>query len=257
MSCIYLARRRTCPSEERRRLEKAAAVHFAARGRRGSFRGKMARPWIVRALVLCCWLASSVNAECGVTPAQIDFTGSNVSLIMLDAEGSETNWPFPGGSVRWTNVGTALIDDSPQAYDVLVIEQEGSTRPYTQPGASSSAAALSGGFACLNVGVTNSSCTNGGVYDSNWTPAQPLSEACSTGGLQSGGAQFTFRFVKTGTTELMPAFDLIQVWASLPSPCRALTHATLRHLPRPAAQSLAALIDPHMKPNGCSYSLCE
>ena len=238
----------------------------------------MARPGVLRALVLGCWLAS-VHADCGVTPAQIDFTGTNVSPIMLDALGAETNWPFPGGSVRWTNVGTAQLEDEGvviyQAYDLLVIEQEDSSRVYTQPGGQTAAASLSGGFGCLNVGIQSSSCTNGGAYDLTWTPAQPLSEACSAGDLQTGGtsampllpiarvmrpsserprphpsmppplsspcgravssgsadrllpslqllhlscttgAQFTFRLVKSGTTQLMPAFDLVQVWTLL------------------------------------------
>ena len=122
-------------------------------------------------------------AECGINAAAVDFSNPTVSLVMLDAEGATTNWPFPGGSVRWTNVGT----QEGQAFDLLVTEQEGSTRTYTQPGSSTSAAALSGGFACLNVGVAATTCTNSGTYDSSWTPAQATTEACSAGEVSTAG----------------------------------------------------------------------
>ena len=146
--------------------------------------GTMARSiWLARTLLPLYWLVGSANAECGIDAANVDFSGANVQLITLDAEGQATDSPFPGGSARWTNVGTK----DGQAYDLLVIEAEGSTRTYVPPDIGS-AAALSGGFACLGVGVVPSTCTGSGTYDSSWTPVQPQSEACSTGDLVTGGA---------------------------------------------------------------------
>ena len=137
---------------------------------------------ILGLLHLACWLTGTA-AECGITAAQVDFAGPDVTLITLSEEGTPTDWPFPGGSVRFTNIGTT---PDGQGFDLVVIEQEGSTRPYKRPGVGA-AAALSGGFACLGVGVENSTCTNGGTFDRSWTPAQPNSQACDTGELQTAG----------------------------------------------------------------------
>ena len=76
-----------------------------------------------------------------------------------------TEAPFPGGSARWTNIGTL----NGSYFDLLVQENPESAYTYAPP-ALGAQAATSNGFACIGVGVQPSYCTDGGSFTPDWTP---------------------------------------------------------------------------------------
>eukprot|EP00966_Prymnesium_polylepis_P173763 4019077-Prymnesium_polylepis.2 len=59
----------------------------------------------------------------------MDINGPHSAMVMLDVNGSSTEWPFPGGSVRWTNIG--LVDG--QNFDLLTTLRTPSIFKYVRP----------------------------------------------------------------------------------------------------------------------------
>ena len=154
------------------------------------------------ALLLLC--VRRCYAQCNTAPVvAIDFDAPTVSLEMLDAQGVATDTPFPGGSVRFTNVGVA----NGTSFDLYVVETPGSLYTYTPPPSTAIAiAARSSGFACLGVGIAASTCSNGGTLPDGFSPSlNPCVGEESS--LVTDGAQFTFTFVESGTTT---EFDVAQ-----------------------------------------------
>ena len=77
---------------------------------------------------------------------------------MLDSTGQTTDWPFPGGSVRWTNIANV----SGWPIDLYVTEVANSARTYERP-SQGVAASKANGFACIGLGIQPETCTNGGT----------------------------------------------------------------------------------------------
>ena len=154
-----------------------------------------------RLLVLS--LVASARGQCSSADVvQIDFDGAGVALVTLDAQGVPSDTPFPGGSVRYTNIGVA----NGTAFDLYIVEAAGSTYTYTQPPSGIATAARSNGFACLGVGIAASTCSNGGTLPAGFSPSLNPCEG-EESSLVTGGAEFSFLFVESGTTT---EFDVAQ-----------------------------------------------
>ena len=117
-----------------------------------------------------------------------------------------TGGAFPGGSVRWSNLG----NDNGVAFDLLVtVSATPSTYSdtvaiaYSNPtgGATSQAVSTTLGYACLGFGVLPSTCASGASLD-------PVTANCVDGSPTTlNGAEFDFTFVQTGTTTQMAPFE--------------------------------------------------
>ena len=144
------------------------------------------------------WTDASGQVYSGVA------SGSVSGLIPYLATDT-TGGAFPGGSVRWTNLGY----DSGVAFDLLVTV---STQPayysdtvaieYWNPQSSYTTQAIytTAGFACLGFGKRVSQCSSGALLDA--TTAR-----CTDGTPTTlNAAEFDFTFVEAGTTTQMPPF---------------------------------------------------
>ena len=113
---------------------------------------------------------------------------------------------FPGGNVRWTNLGF----DSGVAFDLVVSV---SPQPlyyasnvaveYRSPASTLATQAVytSAGFTCIGFGVRSSLCTSAAALN-------PVTASCVDGTPTTlRAAEFSFRFVRSGTSTLMPPFD--------------------------------------------------
>ena len=117
-----------------------------------------------------------------------------------------TGGAFPGGSLRWGNLGSdngvefdliATVTSSPAAYaDTVAVE-------YVSPQSSGATQALftTAGYACLGFGLRPSLCASGSTLD-------VITARCSDGTpTTTRAAEFDFRFVEAGTTTSMPPFS--------------------------------------------------
>lgn len=102
--------------------------------------------------------------------ASLSQSHSSAQVLKLDSEGAPTEWPFPGGSIRWKNVGSHLG----LPLDLLLTLTAGSN--YTRP-SMGEAVTLHEGFTCVRSGVRPSVCSNGGSIAPSWSPGN-ASSAC-------------------------------------------------------------------------------
>ena len=154
------------------------------------------------------------------------------------------DWPWPGGSVRWTNIG---LDGSGAAFDLLITETANSTLPFILPQTYGMKAGVNyQGFGCLNVGVIPSVCCNvtdgecellPGYFNVSLDPCQThFGDGFE---LRTGGQMFDYALVKHGTTELIdPLQELIAVSAANPPKPRSICCPQCTHI--------AALCAPHI-----------
>ena len=208
-----------------------------------------------RVVLLCCWLAGSVNASAlppqlkdtnaqpsaagshgvrrlapcsDVEAVSIDFastTNPAVAMQWTDANGQvyngspangivgivpfqttdTTGGAFPGGSVRWSNLGS----DNGVAFDLLVtVPAQPSTYAntvsvtYSSPQSSFSSQAIltAQGYACLGFSLSPSTCLTGAAVDQ-------VTASCADGTPTTlSASEFDFTFVRSGTTTQMPTF---------------------------------------------------
>ena len=121
--------------------------------------------------------------------------------MLLDSSGSSTTTPFPGGSARWSNIGT----HNGQAFDLYITAVSEYTYVPAPDTSTTTYASTYNGLACVTIGVPTTTCTNGGALpaEGTWIPStNPCSGEESAA--VTGGAQYTFQLVQTGTTTLMP-----------------------------------------------------
>ena len=156
----------------------------------------------------------------GCDAVHIDFAqGSNpsVSFEWTDRDGATyTGWSipagqtdtsggaFPGGSIRFRNVG---FDDNGALFDLLVtVSTEHSLYDETVAieyyfSGGTQGLLTENGYACLGFGVRPSVCYTGSALG-------PDSAECLDGSpTTKQAAEFDFKFVQAGTSEVMPAFD--------------------------------------------------
>ena len=164
----------------------------------------------------------------GAFPVHIDFssvTNPAVGMEWLDANGTlytatpsgaisgsipalatdTTGGAFPGGSVRWTNLG---YDDG-VAFDMVVTVSQTPTYyadfvdvEYWNPVSSSTTQAVytTGGFACIGFGLRPATCASGAALDAT-------NATCVDGTTTIfRAAEFDFTFVRAGTDTQMPPF---------------------------------------------------
>ena len=132
------------------------------------------------------------------------YSGVSIPVETTDTSGAA----LPAGSIRWNNVGTA----SGQAFDLLVTVSSPPSEyselidiEYRNPNSRTTSQAVftSGGYACLGFGLRTSYCASGSALDVG-------SAECADGTPTTMRAsEFEFRFVRDGSTELMPAFERI------------------------------------------------
>eukprot|EP00966_Prymnesium_polylepis_P091905 2127585-Prymnesium_polylepis.1 len=145
---------------------------------------------LTRAVVALAWLAASVRAQCGTNDwTGVDFDAPDGGLVMHDARGNATDTPFPGGSVRWTSIGTYRG----QRFDLLVTLRTGQFTYVTSADSNHNvdAAARHAGFACLGVGIAPASmlrCAGGG------TASAPSGRCLGASNMIVGGAEFEMTF---------------------------------------------------------------
>ncbi|KAL1512356.1 hypothetical protein AB1Y20_005615 [Prymnesium parvum] len=131
------------------------------------------------------------------------FTGERIPFGATDADSGA----FPGGSLRWKNVGYHNVDN--EFFDLLVTVSDPPSYysdtvnvQYWSPRSSAATQALftSFGFACLGFGVRPSTCASG-------ANVQLATATCSDGSTPiMRAAEFDFRFVQAGTTTAMAPF---------------------------------------------------
>ena len=136
---------------------------------------------------------------------------------------------FPGGSVRWKNVGV----NEGSAFDLVMTVSPRTSYEnllelgYVSPTSATQAATLESGFVCLGVGVETAQCASGASL-------LPATATCSDGTQTiMRGAEFELRFVHNGTDQLMNNFTnffVTNFGACRPraAPASALRHQTMR-----------------------------
>eukprot|EP00966_Prymnesium_polylepis_P300472 6943929-Prymnesium_polylepis.1 len=135
---------------------------------------------------------------------------SGISGIIPIPANDTTSGPFPHGALRWTNVGY----DSDLSFDLLVTLSEAPAHysdtvavEYHPLMSDSAFQALytASGFACIGVGLQPSVCASG-------APLHRSNATCNDGTpVTVRATEFEFRFVRSGTTTLMPALGRISV----------------------------------------------
>lgn len=166
-------------------------------------------------------LVPRVAGECGNHDSvQIDFssvTNPAVAMEWTDALGLKytgtripdgatdtTGGAFPGGNIRWKNLGY----DGDVPFDLLVTVSENPTYysdlidvEYRVPSTQPQAVFTSSGFACLGFGMRPSYCISGASLNTE-------TAECSDGTPATlRAAEFDFRFVHSNTNEPMPPFS--------------------------------------------------
>ncbi|KAL1512353.1 hypothetical protein AB1Y20_005613 [Prymnesium parvum] len=172
---------------------------------------------------LLAWLTVRVAGQCPDNVVSIDFSSTSnpsVALEWTNAAGQlfsgeripfgatdADSGAFPGGSLRWKNVGYHNVDN--EFFDLLVTVSDPPSYysdtvnvQYWSPQSSAATQALftSLGFACLGFGVRPSTCASG-------ANVQLATATCSDGSTPiMRAAEFDFRFVQAGTTTAMAPF---------------------------------------------------
>ncbi|KAL1496261.1 hypothetical protein AB1Y20_016224 [Prymnesium parvum] len=166
--------------------------------------------------------APLASGDCGIPGVYIDFatfTNPDVDMEWTDSAGQtypgklipfgatdRTGGAFPGGHVRWKNVGY----DEGVVFDILVTVNQQPTSysdavavEYVSPSslAATQATLTDSGFACLGFGVRPSFCASSAALD-------VVRLTCADGSAPTmRAAEFNLRFVHAGSTQTMRPFN--------------------------------------------------